>query len=148
MEGVGAQQLAPLGRPAVNSSQSNCAHFLDARLELFWAENWSALWAMVRAECDVAPIQNMTRRKDKQQMQSRVRKVATLARTGEKVTDRQQLRYLGKAASLTASAVGDKSLMWVCHITRTPGCSTPSVHNQHSPGVTTVVALKGSAIIH
>ena len=49
-----------------------------------WAEDWSALWAMVRAECDVAPVQNTTRRTDKQQMQSRVRKVATLARNGEK----------------------------------------------------------------
>ena len=73
-----------LGRPAVNASESNCAHFLDARLELFCAEEWSALWAMVRAECDVAPVQNSTRRTDKQQMQSRVRKVATLARTGQK----------------------------------------------------------------
>ena len=50
----------------------------------FWAEDWSALWAMVRAECDVAPVQNTMRRTDKQQMQSRIRKVATLARTGEK----------------------------------------------------------------
>ena len=73
-----------LGRPAVNASESNCAHFLDARLELFWAEDWSALGAMVRAECDVAPVQKTTRRTDKEQMQSRVRKVATLARTGEK----------------------------------------------------------------
>ena len=39
---------------------------------------------MVRAECDVAPVQNTTRRTEKQQIQSRVRKVATLARTGEK----------------------------------------------------------------
>ena len=38
-----------LGRPAVNASESNCAHFLDARLELFWAEDWSALWAVVRS---------------------------------------------------------------------------------------------------
>ena len=73
-----------LGRPAVNASESNCAHFLDARLELFWAEDWSALWAMVRAECDVAPVQNSARRTEKQQIQSRIRKVATLARTGEK----------------------------------------------------------------
>ena len=73
-----------LGRPAVNASESNCAHFLDARLELFWAEDWSALWTMVHAGCDVAPVQNTTRRTDKQQMQSRVRKVATLARTREK----------------------------------------------------------------
>ena len=50
----------------------------------FGAEDWSALWAMVRAECDVAPVQNTTRRTDKQQMQSLIRKVATLARTGEK----------------------------------------------------------------
>ena len=73
-----------LGRPAVNASESNCAHFPDARLELLWAEDWSALWAMVRAECDVAPVQNATRRTDKQQKQSRVRKVVTFARTGEK----------------------------------------------------------------
>ena len=40
---------------------------------------------MARAECDVAPVQNTTRRTEKQQMQSRIRKVAaTLARTGEK----------------------------------------------------------------
>ena len=50
------------GRPAVNTSESNCAHFVDARLDLFWAEDWSALWAMVRAEYDVAPVQNATRR--------------------------------------------------------------------------------------
>ena len=73
-----------LGRLGVNASESNCAHYLDAGLELFWAEDWSALWAMVRAECDVAPVQNTTRRTDKQQMQSRGRKVATLVRAGEK----------------------------------------------------------------
>ena len=72
-----------LGRPAVNASESNCAHFLDARLELFWAEDWSALWAMVRAECAVAPVQNTARRTEKQQIQSLIRKVATLARTRE-----------------------------------------------------------------
>ena len=73
-----------LGRPAVNASESNCAHFLEARLELFWAEDWSALRAMVRAECDIAPVQNATRRTATQQKQSRVRKVGTLARTGVK----------------------------------------------------------------
>ena len=73
-----------LGRSAVNASESNCTHFLGARLELFWAEDWSALWAMVRAECDVAPVQTTTRRTDKQQMQPRVREVATPPRTGEK----------------------------------------------------------------
>ena len=50
----------------------------------FSTEDWSALWAMVRAECDVAPVQNTTRRTDKQQMQSHIRKVAALARAGEK----------------------------------------------------------------
>ena len=38
---------------------------------------------MLRAECDVALVLSTTRRTDKQQMQSRIRKVATLARTGE-----------------------------------------------------------------
>ena len=74
-----------LGRPAVNASESNCAHYLDVRLELFWAEDWSALWATARAECDIAPVQNATRRTATQQKQSRVRKVATFARTGGKV---------------------------------------------------------------
>ena len=50
----------------------------------FRVEDWSALRAMVRTECDVAPVQNTTRRTEKQQIQSRIRKVATLARTGEK----------------------------------------------------------------
>ena len=48
------------------------------------AEDWSARWAMVRAECDIAPVQNATRGTDTQQKPSCVRKVATLARTGEK----------------------------------------------------------------
>ena len=39
---------------------------------------------MVRAECDIAPVQDATRRTATQQMQSRFRKVATLARAGEK----------------------------------------------------------------
>ena len=44
----------------------------------------------------------------------------------------------GPPYSLTAE--GDRSLMWPYHITGTPGCSTPKVDNQHSPGVTTAVA--------
>ena len=39
---------------------------------------------MVCVECDVAPVWGTTRRTDKQQKQSRVRKVAALARTDEK----------------------------------------------------------------
>ena len=67
------------------TSESNCAHYLDVRLELFWAKDWSALWATARAECDIAPVQNATRRTATQQKQSRVRKVAAFARTGGKV---------------------------------------------------------------
>ena len=44
------------GRPGTNASDSNCSHFLEALLDLFLSEDWSALWSMVRAECDVAPI--------------------------------------------------------------------------------------------
>ena len=39
------QPLRPQNHDSAGSSESNCAHFLDARLELFWAEDWSALWA-------------------------------------------------------------------------------------------------------
>ena len=39
---------------------------------------------MVRAECDIAPVQDATRRTATQQKQSRVRQVATLARACEK----------------------------------------------------------------
>ena len=42
--------------------------------------------------------------------------------------------YIGHTASLTASAEGDRSLMWAYHITGTPGCSTPKVDNQYSLG--------------
>ena len=73
-----------LGRLAVNASESNCAHYLEARLDLFWAEDWPDLLAMVRTECDVAPVHSTTRRTATEQKQSRIRKVATLARSGEK----------------------------------------------------------------
>ena len=73
-----------LGRPAVNASESYCAHYLDARLDLFWAEDWPALWATVRAECDIAPVHNATRRTTTEQKHARIRKVATLFRSGEK----------------------------------------------------------------
>ena len=73
-----------LGRPAENASDANCASFLEARLDLFWSEDWPALWALVRAECDVATITQMRARTEAEQTQARVRKVATLARSGEK----------------------------------------------------------------
>ena len=52
--------------------------------DLFWAADWPALWAMVRAECDVAPVYSTTRRTATEQKQARIRKVATQARSGEK----------------------------------------------------------------
>ena len=73
-----------LGRPAENASEANCASFLKARLDLFWSEDWPALWALVRAECDV-PLTAQTRSRTKaEQTEARVRKVATLARSGAK----------------------------------------------------------------
>ena len=73
-----------LGRPAENASDANCATFLEARLDLFWAEDWTTLWALVRAECDVATITHSRARTEAEKTQTRVRKVATLARSGEK----------------------------------------------------------------
>ena len=73
-----------LGRPAENASDANCASFLEARSELFWSEDWGALWALVRAECDVATIAQARSRTKAEQTEARVRKVAMLARVGEK----------------------------------------------------------------
>ena len=41
---------------------------------------------------------------------------------------------LGVRSLLTASALGDRSLMWAYHITGTPGCSTPKADKKHSLG--------------
>ena len=76
--------LLLLGRPAENASDANCATFLEARLDLFWSEDWPALWALVRAECDVPAIAQTRSRTKAEQTETRVRKVATLARAGEK----------------------------------------------------------------
>ena len=73
-----------LGRPAEKASDANCASFLETRLDLFWSEDWPALWAMVRAECDVPAIAHTHSRTKAEQTETRVRKVATLARSGEK----------------------------------------------------------------
>ena len=73
-----------MGRPAENASDANCASFLEARLDLFWSEDWPALWGLVRAECDVGAIAQKRARTEAEQTQARVRKVATLARSGEK----------------------------------------------------------------
>ena len=77
-------RLLLLGRLVVSASESICAHFLEARLDLFWSEHWPALWAMVRAECDVAPVFSNSRKTAAEQKQSRARKVATLGRSGER----------------------------------------------------------------
>ena len=73
-----------LSRRAENGSDANCACFLETRLDLFWSEDWPALWALVRAECHVAAFSPTRARTEAEQTQARVRKVATLARAGEK----------------------------------------------------------------
>ena len=73
-----------LGRPAVNASDANCANYLETRLDLFWSEDWPALWALVRAECDVAATARTRVKTKAEQTETRIRKVATLARAGEK----------------------------------------------------------------
>ena len=82
MEGAAPQQF--LGRPAENASDSNCASFLEARLDLFWSEDWPALWTMVRAECDAATITQASSRTKAKQTEARIRKVSTRARAGER----------------------------------------------------------------
>ena len=44
-----------LKRTTINASKATVHTFLGARLELFWAEDWSALWTMVRAESGPSP---------------------------------------------------------------------------------------------
>ena len=73
-----------LGRPAENASGANCASFVETRLDLFWSEDWPALWALVRAECDVATLTQTHSKTKAEQTETRIRKVATLARAGEK----------------------------------------------------------------
>ena len=73
-----------LGRPAENASDANCANYMEARLDLFWSEDWPALWAMVRAECDVVTATQKRTKTKAERTETRIRKVATLARTGEK----------------------------------------------------------------
>ena len=51
---------------------------------LFWSENWPALWALVRAECDVAATTRTRVKTKAEQTETRIRKVATLAGAGEK----------------------------------------------------------------
>ena len=101
-EGSCAQQLAPPG--ARCASESNCAHFLEARLDLFCAEDWPAPWAMVRAACDVASVSKSSRTSAAEQKQSRVRKVATLARPGER----------GRALAAARNAHQCQSLSKLC----------------------------------
>ena len=73
-----------LGRPAEKASDADCASFVETRLDLFWSEDWPALWALVRAECDVAKLTQTHSKTKTEQTETRVRKVATLARAGEK----------------------------------------------------------------
>ena len=73
-----------LGRPAENASDANCASYLETRLDLFWSEDWPALWALVRDECDAAATAQTRSKTKAEQTETRIRKVATLARAGEK----------------------------------------------------------------
>ena len=73
-----------LGRPAENASDANFANYLETRLDLFWSEDWPALWTPVRAECDVAATTRTREKTKAEQTETRIRKVATLARAGEK----------------------------------------------------------------
>ena len=56
---------------------------MNARLDLFWSEVWLALWALVRAECDVASVVQARSKTKAEQTETRVRKVARLDRAGE-----------------------------------------------------------------
>ena len=73
-----------LGRPVENASDANCTNCMEARLDPFWSEEWPALWAMVRAECDVTTATQKRTRTKAEQTETRIRNVATLARAGEK----------------------------------------------------------------
>ena len=86
MEGSCAQPLAPLffGRPFVIATESNCAHFLEARLDLFCPKTGrhSGPWFSLNAT--LLPVFSNSRKSAAEQKQSRVRKVATLAQSGER----------------------------------------------------------------
>ena len=96
-----------LGRPAENASDANCASFLEARSELFWSEDWAALWALVRAECDVATIAQARSRTKAEQTEARVRKVAMLARVGEKGRAQAAARHGSASRSHPRHRPGD-----------------------------------------
>ena len=51
------------------------------RLSVCVSEDWPAFWSTVRAECDVGPISKGPTKSAAERKQSRVRKVATLARS-------------------------------------------------------------------
>ena len=72
-----------------NSMSSSGAHsgpsfVVSHKTRSFCAEDWPALWAMVRAECDVATVSRSSRKSAVEEKQSEVRKVATLARSGQR----------------------------------------------------------------
>ena len=63
---------------------ANPQSYLETRLGLFWSEDWPALWALVRAECDVAATAQTRSKTKAERTETRIRKVNTLARAGEK----------------------------------------------------------------
>ena len=68
----------------ISSWQTGRERLLERCLDFFWTEDWPALWAMVRAECDVAPTAQGRTRSTTEQTEARICKVATLARAEER----------------------------------------------------------------
>ena len=65
-------------------SQCLCLSPSSWGLDIFWSEDWPALWALVRADCDVASVVQARSKIQAEQTETSVRKVETLARAGEK----------------------------------------------------------------
>ena len=83
MEGSCAQ-LTPLGSTRCQRVREQLCSLLGCQTATLLARRLVSTLAMVRAECDVAPAQNATRWTATEQKRSRIRKVATPARAGEK----------------------------------------------------------------
>ena len=71
-----------LAKP-LDADDGSCAQLLDERLELFWSEDWSTLWALTHGDCERVPLRE--RDPDPEtKLKSKARKVATLVRAGER----------------------------------------------------------------
>ena len=97
-----------LGRPTENASDADCANYMEARLDLFRLEEWPALWALVRAECDVSTATQKCTKTKAEQTETRIRKVATLARAGEKRTSTSSGTERPTSPSYRGNSPGDQ----------------------------------------